>query len=164
MEGPFTADQPQAGNVVMESDKKVLFVQGEVKKIKVIAFSSSSYSALQDTDFIVGFLRLVMAICARQDKVVIPLSTGEILVGDWHQSLGGSPKWLGRCVDLGKAHKQVPVHREFLGHGVLGFNTPHHLFTALRSFSFSLCFYQDKHEFMADNGAQAGTLDECVLR
>ena len=31
--------------------------------------------------------------------------------------------WIGRCIDLSKAYKQVAISRNSLQHGVLGFNT-----------------------------------------
>ena len=88
------------------------------------ACSSSSYLSLQDTDFIVGLLRFMMLVCARRDKVVVRLSSGEILEGEWNPVMLSKPDWLGRCVDLSKAYKQVPIHKDSLKHGVLGFNTP----------------------------------------
>ena len=136
LEGPFTEAQltQRLGSDQWSLTKRFCLYQGEEKKIRVIdnyrdsgvnsAYSSSSYLALQDTDFIVGMLRFVMVVCARRDKVVVHLSTGEILTGEWNEAMLLKPSWLGRCVDLSKAYKQVPIHKESLKHGVLGFNTP----------------------------------------
>jgi len=135
LEGPFTEAQltQRLGSDQWSLTKRFCLYQGEEKKIRVIdnyrdsgvnsAYSSSSYLALQDTDFIVGMLRFVMVVCARRDKVVVHLSTGEILTGEWNEAMLLKPSWLCRCVDLSKAYKQVPIHKESLKHGVLGFKT-----------------------------------------
>ena len=135
LEGPFTEAQltQRLGTDQWSLTKRFCLYQGEEKKIRVIdnyrdsginsAYASSSYLALQDTDFIVGMLRFMLLVCARRDKVVVPLSSGEILEGDWDSAMQLQPNWLGRCVDLSKAYKQVPIHKDSLKHGVLGFNT-----------------------------------------
>ena len=119
---------------------------------------------------IVGSLRLVMAIYPRGDKMIIPLSTGQVVVGDWHQSLSGNPEWMGRCVDLSKAYKQVPIHRKSLRHVILGFNTQEHgwkMFT-----NCSLPFGASASVFAFNKISRSlwhitghnGAPDECVLR
>ena len=55
--------------------------------------------------------------------MVVPLSNGEVLVGAWHPTMSAGPAWVGRCIDLNKAYKQVAIHKQSLRHGVLGFNT-----------------------------------------
>ena len=136
LEGPFTEAQitQRLGSDQWSLTKRFCLYQGEEKKIRVIdnyrdsgvnsAYSSSSYLSLQDTDFIVGLLRFIMMVCARRDKVVVHLSSGEVLEGEWNPAMLSKPNWLGRCVDLSKAYKQVPIHKDSLKHGVLGFNTP----------------------------------------
>ena len=69
-------------------------------------------------------LRFILVVCARRDRVVVPLCSGETLEGDWDSAMLLQPNWLGRCVDLSKAYKQVPIHKDSLKHGVLGFNMP----------------------------------------
>ena len=135
LEGPFTEDQlnSKLGTDQWSLTRRFCLYQGEEKKIRVIdnykdsgvnaAFSSSSYLALQDTDFIVRFLRFVMVVLARRDQVVVHLSNGEVLVGAWHPSMSAGPAWVGRCIDLSKAYKQVAIHKQSLRHGVLGFGT-----------------------------------------
>ena len=136
LEGPFTEAQltQRLGSDRWSLTKRFCLYQGEERKIRVIdnyrdsgvnsAYSSSSYLSLQDTDFIVGLLRFIMMVCARRDKVVVHLSSDEILEGEWNPVMLSKPNWLGRCVDLSKAYKQVPIHKDSLKHGVLGFNTP----------------------------------------
>ena len=43
--------------------------------------------------------------------MVVPLSNGEVLVGAWHPTMSAGPAWVGRCIDLSKAYKQVAIHK-----------------------------------------------------
>ena len=135
LEGPFTEQQldEKLGTKHWSLTKRFCLYQGEEKKIRVIdnyrdsginsAFASSSYLALQDTDFIVGLLRFIMVVLAGKDRVIVHLSTGEVLEGPWHASMREHVAWIGRCIDLSKAYKQVAISRGSLQHGVLGFTT-----------------------------------------
>lgn len=106
--------------------KTFALYQGEERKIRIIdnyrdsgvndAFSSSSYLALRDTDFVIGFLRFFMWVLGNGHEVLVPMSDGTILRGRWHASLGPKPLLMGRCVDLSKAYKQVAVATELGGH------------------------------------------------
>ena len=108
--------------------------QGEERKIRIIdnyrvcgvnaAFTSTSYLALHDTDFVIGFLRFFMWVIGNTDEVMVPLSDGQVLRGPWHGSVRAQPKLLGRCVDLSKAYKQVAIASSSLKHGVLGYKLP----------------------------------------
>ena len=72
LRGPFTAGEISelVGSDLWSLSKRFVLYQGDEQKIRVIdnyrdsgvnsAFSSSSYLALQDTDFIIGFLRFFM--------------------------------------------------------------------------------------------------------
>ena len=103
-------------------NRRFCLYRGEERKIRVIdnykdsgvnaAFSSSSYLALQDTDFIVGFLRFVMVMLSGRDLVIVPLSDGQVLVGAWHPTTSAGPSWVGRCIDLSKAYKQVAIPKQ----------------------------------------------------
>ena len=116
--------------------KRFALYQGEERKIRIIdnyrdsgvnaAFASSSYIALQDTDFVIGFLRFFMWVAGNKEGVVVPLSDGTVLRGMWHASMTGEPALLGRCVDLSKAYRQVAIAEESLRHGVLGYQTSQH--------------------------------------
>ena len=116
--------------------KRFALYQGEERKIRIIdnyrdsgvnaAFTSSSYIALQDTDFVIGFLRFFMWVVGNKEGVVVPLSDGTVLRGMWHASMTGEPALLGRCVDLSKAYRQVAIAEESLRHGVLGYQTSQH--------------------------------------
>ena len=116
--------------------KRFALYQGEERKIRIIdnyrdsgvnaAFASSSYIALQDTDFVIGFLRFFMWVAGNKEGVVVPLSDGTVLRAMWHASMTGEPALLGRCVDLSKAYRQVAIAEESLRHGVLGYQTSQH--------------------------------------
>ena len=101
-----------------------------------------------------------MAVCAVQDRVVIPLSTGETMVGGWHQSMMDNPKCLGRCLDLIKPTSRFLYTANLCGMETWGtkpaktwMEDVHHLLAALRGLGFSLCFQQDKPEPVVQNGA-----------
>ena len=133
LSGPFAQEEiaDLVGSEQWSLSKRFALYQGEERKIRIIdnyrdsgvngAFSSSSYLALHDTDFVIGFLRFFMWVVGNGFEVLVPMSDGTVLRGQWHASLGPKPKLLGRCVDLSKAYKQVSVATESLKHGVLGY-------------------------------------------
>ena len=87
LRGPFSSEEisNMVGDGAWSLSKRFVLYQGEDKKIRVIdnyrdsgvnaAFASSSYLALQDTDFIIGFLRFFMWVVGNNEEVVpgIPL-------------------------------------------------------------------------------------------
>eukprot|EP00435_Cladocopium_sp_Y103_P001353 s5288_g1.t1 len=133
LSGPFSHDEiaTVVGSAEWSLSKRFALYQGEERKIRIIdnyrdsgvnaAFSSSSYLALHDTDFVIGFLRFFMWVVGDQHEVIVPMSDGTVLKGSWHESLSGRPALMGRCVDLSKAYKQVAIAEESLKHGVLGY-------------------------------------------
>lgn len=130
--GPFSESQITDMLETQEwsLSRRFALLQNEGKKIRIIddfkessvnaAFGSSSYLALQDTDFISGFLRFIAKVCANKAEVVVPLTDGSILRGPWHKTCK-SFRLQGRCMDLSKAYKQVAISRASLMHGVLGY-------------------------------------------
>ena len=138
LQGPFSEREvsEKLGTPNWSLNKRFVLYQGEERKIRVIdnfrdsgvnaAFSSSSYLALQDTDFIAGLLRFILMVCSVKTEVIVPLSNGSELRGKWHASFASEPKLLGRCVDLSKAYKQVAIAESSLQHGVLGYQTKQH--------------------------------------
>ena len=133
LKGPFTVNQISE---MLQSDdwslsKRFALYQGEERKVRIIdnykdsginqAFGSSSYIALQDTDFVVGFLKFLMQVMTNECEVNVTLSDGRTLRGSWHSSFADKPALLGRCVDLSKAYKQVAINGASLMHGVLGY-------------------------------------------
>ena len=109
------------------------FRQGEEAKVRVIddfkmsavnrAFGSTSYLALQDTDFTVGLLRFVGRALQGETEVVVPMSDGSQLKGSLCPEMMAKPPLLGKILDLSKAYKQVGVHPASRHHAVLGFPT-----------------------------------------
>ena len=79
--------------------------------------------ALHDTDFLAAVLRFILITISCKDQVVVRLTNGEILKGDWHAEMKASPPFVGRCIDLSKAYKQVAVAPESVPYGVLGHRT-----------------------------------------
>ena len=138
LQGPLTEAEisQMVGSEDWSLSKRFVLYQGEDRKIRVIdnyrdsgvnaAFSSSSYIALQDTDFVIGFLRFFMWVAGNRDEVIVPLSDGSVLRGSWHGSMVGHPALLGRCVDLSKAYRQVAIAESSLRHGVLGYQSSQH--------------------------------------
>ena len=133
LKGPFTVNQISE---MLQSDdwslsKRFALYQGEERKGRIIdnykdsginqAFGSSSYIALQDTDFVVGLLKFLMQVMTNECEVNVTLSDGRVLRGSWHSSFADKPALLGRCVDLSKAYKQVAINSASLMHGVLGY-------------------------------------------
>ena len=133
LKGPFTADQISE---MLQSDnwslsQRFAFYQGDERKVRIIdnykdsgvnqAFGSSSFIALQDTDFMVGLLKFLMNVTANRHEVTVPLSDGRVETGRWHSSIADRPALMGRCVDLSKAYKQVAIDSDSLMHGVLGY-------------------------------------------
>ena len=135
LQGPFSPEEisKRIGSEDWSLTKRFLLYQGEDRKIRIIdnyrdsavnsAFSSSSYLALQDTDFVIGLLRFLMQVCSNRNEVVVQLSDGTCLRGEWHRSVKGRPEVWARCVDLSKAYKQVAIDTASLKHGVLGYQT-----------------------------------------
>ena len=131
LKGPFTEEQVTELLGCSDWSLTKRFALHQSDKVRIIdnykesgvnsCYGSSSYLALHDTDFIVGFLRLVMAACSRSDWVTIPLSDGTLLQGKMHKSVRACSGWVGRCVDLSKAYKQVAIDKLSLKHGVLGY-------------------------------------------
>ena len=135
LSGPYSQQDVSelVGSEQWSLSKRFALYQGEERKIRIIdnyrdsgvnaAFSSTSYLALHDTDFVIGFPKFFMWVAGDSTEVVVPMSDGTVLRGRWHKSLGSKPMLLGRCVDLSKAYKQVAVATESLKHGVLGYRT-----------------------------------------
>lgn len=73
-----------------------------------------------------------MWVVGNDSEILVPMSDGTVLRGQWHESLKSKPMLLGRCVDLSKAYKQVAVATESLKHSVLGYQAADgdwHLYT-----------------------------------
>eukprot|EP00435_Cladocopium_sp_Y103_P027261 s2653_g6.t1 len=86
--GPFSTDAipDLVGSEQWSLSKRFALYQGEERKIRIIdnyrdsavnaSFASSSYLALHDTDFVIGFLRFIMWVVSNGHEVVVPMSDG----------------------------------------------------------------------------------------
>ena len=109
LEGPFYSEQEVTGFLGRDDwsvIRRFVLVQGAEMKLRPIddcleaqlncAFSSTSYLKLQDVDYVAGLaLRLAGAVHGGSQ-------------------VSGSGMWLGKCLDLSKAYKQMaiaPEHR-----------------------------------------------------
>ena len=121
MEGPFSSEQEVSdyfGHRNWMVVRRFVLVQGAELKLRPIddcleaqlnrGFTTTSYLKLQDIDYIGGLaLRIAGAVCSGKQR-------------------HGSGKWLGKCLDLSKAYKQMgilPEHRHLaviFFHGVDG--------------------------------------------
>ncbi|CAE7239607.1 unnamed protein product [Symbiodinium sp. CCMP2592] len=97
---------------------RFVLLQGSKAKPRVIddckssglnsSFSSTERLRLQDLDYVVAMIKLAGKMSGRH-KIRMDLSTGDVLCGD--RVLPSGSEWLGRCVDLAKAYKQMAVPR-----------------------------------------------------
>ena len=121
LRGPFDSEADVSdflGCKDWSLSQRFLLLQGAELKPRVIdnlkesavnaAFGSTSYLALQDVDFVGGFVSFISRV----------LSSGPAI--DIHPSFNAQPALLGRAVDLSKAYKQVALHPESRKHSVLG--------------------------------------------
>ena len=110
LEGPFTSEAEVTAHLGCSNwsvVRRFVLVQGAEMKLRPIddcleaqinhAFTSTSYLKLQDVDYITGMaLRVATAVSGGLQKF-------------------GSGQWLGKCLDLSKAYKQMaisPAHRD----------------------------------------------------
>eukprot|EP00435_Cladocopium_sp_Y103_P058430 s153_g20.t1 len=105
IEGPFDSEAAVSeyfGHSHWSVIRRFVLVQGAEMKLRPIddcleaqlnqAFTSTSYLKLQDVDYVTGLsLRVAEAVVSGRQK-------------------HGSGHWLGKCLDLSKAYKQVGVH------------------------------------------------------
>ena len=64
---------------------------------------------LHDVDFFVTLCRFICSSVSEQGAVAVELRSGQLLEGRICRDLGQNCKWVGRCLDLEKAYKQVPL-------------------------------------------------------
>ena len=78
------------------------------------------YLALQDVDFVGGFVAFISRVLSSGPSIEIRLSSGEMLHGQLQPSFNSKPALVGRTVDLSKAYKKVALHPSSRKHSVLG--------------------------------------------
>ena len=119
--GPYRSEDEvtkAAGRSDWIATPRFVLLQGARAKPRVIddcrasglnaSFSSTERLRLQDLDYVVAMVRLAGRMASRR-SVRLDLSSGETLCGD--RVLPGDSDWVGRCVDLAKAYKQMAVPR-----------------------------------------------------
>ena len=127
LEGPFSSEaevSSRLGTDQWSPSQRFLLLQGEDQKPRVIdnlrdsgvnaAFGSSSYLSMHDCDFVTSLCLFVSKVWANRSEVSVTLETGEVLRGPWHNC-----EWVGRCFDLSKAYKQVPIKEASLKYAVI---------------------------------------------
>ena len=133
LKGPFESEEAVSAFLGCNDwslSQRFLLLQGAELKPRVIdnlkesavnaAFGSTSYLALQDVDFVGGFVAFVSRVLSSGSSIDIKLSSGEMLQGQLHPSFNAKPALVGRTVDLSKAYKQVALHPSSRKHSVLG--------------------------------------------
>ncbi|CAE7340979.1 unnamed protein product [Symbiodinium sp. CCMP2456] len=131
LEGPFpdeAAVTKRLGTEEWSPSQRFLLFQGEDRKPRVIdnlrdsgvnaSFGSTSHLQMHDIDFVTAVAMFVADVWSRHDEVRVLLSSGEVLSGPWHPD-SKKAEWAGRCFDLSKAYKQVPVLEESLKYAVI---------------------------------------------
>ena len=131
LEGPFSDESAVSRRLGTEDwspSQRFLLFQGEDRKPRVIdnlrdsgvnaSFGSTSHLQMHDIDFVTALAMFVAEVWSHHDEVKVQLSSGEVLSGPWHPD-SRTAKWTGRCFDLSKAYKQVPVLEESMKYAVI---------------------------------------------
>ena len=108
-------------------NRRFLLLQGEANKPRAIddckssgvnnAITQNNKLVLQDIDSFVSLAAYVGS-CIRGGKVVMSPSETETKPLDLHPDFGESISWKGKCLDLEKAYRQVPVSHSSLAYSV----------------------------------------------
>ena len=128
LEGPFESMHDLKAHVgsdqVVVSRRFVIVQSGKPRIIDDLRESgvNKSYTAvdalaLHDVDYVASLAHLITttvrhAMDDPERLVKVPLKTGQWMVGRLHPDFEGEVEWRGRCVDLSKAYKQIPVSPE----------------------------------------------------
>ena len=126
LKGPFPSlaavrEQIGAGELVV--NRRFLLLQGESAKPRAIddgktsglngAYTQSNKLVLQDLDAYVALCAFAGR-CIHDGRVEVTLQTGEKLAGKVSPDFNGALDWKGKCLDLEKAYRQVPVSTDSL--------------------------------------------------
>ena len=136
LRGPFCSEQELVdalGTGDFLINKRFLLLQGEAQKPRVIhdckasglnsAFTCVDKLILQDFDFLMALTSLAGG-AVNERSVCVRLQGGELLQGTLSREYAGSPNWKGRCLDLAKAYRQVPIPQRDLKYAVLAVRDP----------------------------------------
>ena len=138
VQGPFTTLEEVAQSIGCTVDdlcvtRRFLILQGTdpktgAPKPRVIddakeSMINSAYTALEllalhDLDYVSGLAGFIGRVISMGPSFRHVLSSGEVLQGVVHPAYGPRPKVRGRCLDLSKAYKQVPISSKSLPLGV----------------------------------------------
>ena len=127
LEGPFESLHDLRMHVgsdqVVVSRRFVIIQSGKPRIIDDLrdgvnkAYTAVDALALHDVDYVASLAHFVTTVVwhAKDDPdglVKVPLKTGQWMTGKLHPDFAGEVEWRGRCVDLSKAYKQIPVSPE----------------------------------------------------
>ena len=156
-ERPLSKEQvtSKLGTPDWSPSQRFLLLQGEDQKPRVIdnlrdsgvnaAFASSSHRAMADCDWTTALAVFVARVWSNTTSGA--MTDRSTLRGRWRRSMVGQVPWLGRCFDLSKAYKQVPVAEDSLKYGVLAMPDENNAWAfwylkelAIRRWCFGVCF------------------------
>ena len=73
------------------------------------AFTIVDRLCLHDIDFVASMLAFLAGMVSNADGVSMELQDGRVLSGRLQKDFVSEQKWYGKCLDLAKAYKQIPV-------------------------------------------------------
>ena len=88
------------------------------------AFTIVDRLCLHDIDFVASMLAFLSKTVRDRAGVSMELQDGRVLSGPLHKDFGCERKWYGKCRDLAKAYKQIPVSACWHRFGVLMVHHP----------------------------------------
>ncbi len=89
------------------------------------AFTIVDKLSLHDIDFVASMITFVSKTIWHPDgSVHVKLQDGRSLEGDYHRDFACAQPWSGKCLDLAKAYKQIPISSESRPLGVLVLHRP----------------------------------------
>ncbi|CAE7311794.1 gpt [Symbiodinium sp. CCMP2592] len=134
LKGPFQSEEQvraALGEEAVCCTRRFLVVQGSAENPKFrpiddfresginAAFHSLDRLRLHDVDFFITLCRFICTAVDEKGVVVVFLRNGEQLRGKLSPDFGRDCAWVGRCLDLEKAYKQVPLASQSLRLAVL---------------------------------------------
>ncbi len=73
------------------------------------AFTIVDPLCLHDIDFVASILAFLASAVSDATGVSMELQDGRVISGKLHKDFVAEQKWFGKCLDLAKAYKQIPV-------------------------------------------------------
>ncbi|CAE6911825.1 gpt [Symbiodinium sp. CCMP2592] len=134
LKGPFQSEEQvraALGEEAVCCTRRFLVVQGSAENPKLrpiddfresginAAFHSLDLLRLHDVDFFITLCRFICNAVDEKGVVAVLLRSGEQLRGKLSPDFGRGCAWVGRCIDLEKAYKQVPLALQSLRLAVL---------------------------------------------